>query len=1529
MQRKLNTKFLVVMTIIVVGGLLVLIVGGRYLFRGTAQKHIQMAELYEREGRLADAAEEYKLAISLDRRNPEIYLKLGDVVRQLTRSDPTLVDKDKSYWTLALEADPSYLPAMQRLLDSYLEDAQLYPNPHTFGRIRDVCSRILHIDPNDSRAKSSLHIALIQSWLSGVETSDQEIEASLKEMADLQQRDPQNLEVPFMYARAKVKQAKEFFARDFRERANKEIINAEAAMQEAIAANPENPRAHLRHGQIMMEIAALYRRDPEKFRQFRNVGAASITRAQELVKKDESAFLEVNMAAALLAHQEQRIEDADKIYREMLGKYPDDRSIRIAYAQLLATDPNRRDEAISLLEENVNNDATLIGARVRLRADMEIRTQLVLAGLRIDALAASKDDAQKEQLLQKINQHLTEIYNRQGESPEYLRLKGRLFQAQNQFVDAIQTYNRAAAMLAQLGRPQDDDMMYQLARVYIAAQQTGEARTILEEIVRKYEMFNPARILLCRVLLAEGSREAAIPHLRYLEQVAPDDPQVTALLLSAARGEPDSVKTSELLDKLPEGTRAEKIAKARAAMEAGQVTVSHRIANELLLETPGDEEAAQIAIQSLLRENKSEDARKIIEDSLAANPESRSLKLMKAQLDGSGEQLVEVLEENVEQIKDEFTRELAKARLAEARGQLEEAHTHLKRAEEIKPDSPEVWDQLFQHYARTKEWDKLQQYMDKLTAANHDRANGLLYQFRLQMAKNEVEEAVETARQLTARLPEFAQSWLALAQGLQSARKYDEAREAYLRVLEKQAMNLEAYRGLVQTCYLLRRYDDAGRYIADARKRMPSNLLLRNMEIEHELNFGRPERVIGLLEEEAAKRQEQPEAWLTLGRAYERILQRKASRGDDEVRKWATKLRDHFAKAFERWPENPDFAGRYADACVFLNDRPAAEKVLQAHASKTNYSSESVIMLADYYLRGGEFNHAEMTIRKALEQNSADMGLWKRLAGIQLTAGRPDDALKTLGSAPDQDAVLMQKLEIMLNTGKIAEAKSMIQQALKTRGEDFGLVNAQAYIALQENDLAAARAFADKSLMLKPNNPIALHQRALVKLREEQPDVSGAIVDLKVAIQQAPTNVELRLTASEAYLRRRDRDSAIRELEVASSIAPRNQTVWSRLMDLYLDSTPPRLEDARQLIDQVRAAGGGDLELTVRAARVAQLRRDAGVAITEMRRAISMSNGNPVLIRDYMVMLLDLQQYDHLLKESEQLLEQAPNVWWVRDLRATAKSRLGRKDDALNEWEQAIVLADKGDDPNAPLMIMQRIAQELGVAKVMPDVLDRAKRDPRWVMFAAWLYQSERDWHNAVKMVDQALSQIDQLSQEDQHRALQVAGAVYLSAQPPLAEKAIDVYNKLLERDPEDLLTLNNLACLYIDNVSPSQPAKALEYSQRAYDVMRKRGLTEPLVMDTHGWVLANNGKVQEGIVLLQEVVQRRSFLEARYHLAEAYLKGKYVDSAIRQLNEANQLISEAEARRQPVDPQMKAKVEQAMARAVALSKEEGDVANP
>ena len=73
---------------------------------------------------------------------------------------------------------------------------------------------------------------------------------------------------------------------------------------------------------------------------------------------------------------------------------------------------------------------------------------------------------------------------------------------------------------------------------------------------------------------------------------------------------------------------------------------------------------------------------------------------------------------------------------------------------------------------------------------------------------------------------------------------------------------------------------------------MPNNSMLKQMEIEHELNFGRPEKVIGMIEAQAAQQQDKP---AVMGDARPRLRAHPAAQGrkggDDEIRKWATPAR--------------------------------------------------------------------------------------------------------------------------------------------------------------------------------------------------------------------------------------------------------------------------------------------------------------------------------------------------------------------------------------------------------------------------------------------------------------------------------------------------------------------------------------------------------------------------------------------------------------------------------------------------------------
>lgn len=76
------------------------------------------------------------------------------------------------------------------------------------------------------------------------------------------------------------------------------------------------------------------------------------------------------------------------------------------------------------------------------------------------------------------------------------------------------------------------------------------------------------------------------------------------------------------------------------------------------------------------------------------------------------------------------------------------------------------------------------------------------------------------------------------------------------------------------------------------------------------------------------------------------------------------------------------------------------------------------------------------------------------------------------------------------------------------------------------------------------------------------------------------------------------------------------------------------------------------------------------------------------------------------------------------------------------------------------------------------------------------------------------------------------------------AGMAIKWYEKTIELAPKLPAALNNLAWIYYEQKNP----KALDLAKRAYDLAN----SNPPIMDTYGWILVENNRVQEGIDILE-----------------------------------------------------------------------------
>jgi tetratricopeptide (TPR) repeat protein len=268
------------------------------------------------------------------------------------------------------------------------------------------------------------------------------------------------------------------------------------------------------------------------------------------------------------------------------------------------------------------------------------------------------------------------------------------------------------------------------------------------------------------------------------------------------------------------------------------------------------------------------------------------------------------------------------------------------------------------------------------------------------------------------------------------------------------------------------------------------------------------------------------------------------------------------------------------------------------------------------------------------------------------------------------------------------------------------------------------------------------------------------------------------------------------------------------------------------------------------------------------------------------------------------------------------------REGALNDFSTSLELARNEGNSAATENVIRTMTREVGVKDAIAYVERQASSDPRWRLMLVALYRSDKNDAAAIQSLEMLRSDFGKLTTPQQLNALRLEGTIYLTSQPPQPEKAERAYRELLAKDPDDFTALNNLACLLAENVNPPRPQEALEFSQHAYDLMSRRGMLEPLIADTHGWVLTLLDR-PEGLGVLEDVVQRSPFLEAHYHLAEAYLKREYAQEAQNQLQLAEELILDAQKKDKPIDPATVSKVSDAMTRAQDMLRQKSQAQVP
>ncbi|HET6247168.1 MAG TPA: tetratricopeptide repeat protein [Tepidisphaeraceae bacterium] len=1498
-----------------------------------------------KEGRFPDAKEAITNASRLDPNNKELLIKVGDITAMLTAEDgPVALEHARTQWENALEIDPSYKPALDRLLSSYIEQLEVHPSADICLRLRDAATRSFEIDPKNMQAKAYISIATVQQWVEGMHSVKVDFTRALEQLAVLQKENPTSPDVLFYLIRGRTFGAWDDFKTGRADTATQTVNDCRTLLDGLAAKYPKDAALNFRIFQgyvFLMDTGAkmLSNREgtddaqlAEHIKKDHASADAALVRTRANAKPQDPKYEDYQFVASDWSRRNGHIDESEKILRDFYKLRKDDQRVRLALCRVLSLtgDPAKRDEAIAILKLPIVGGGGT-GAKVVGMKELDAQTLLDLTSLRV-ALYPTVAPEKRAALMGEIDAGYEKIQRVAiTDSIPKLRLEGLIAQLKGRNVAAVAALSRAMVLLehADTNNPIKYDLMYQLATADRLAQQNHAAEKYLTQIVERFEGYTPARMQLADLYLEENNLAEAGRQIDFLSKQKPSAPEVIRLeiMLNQRAGKDHEAKA--LVALLPETRFEEKLAKAQLAANLQDWATAIRLLESMQKDRPDDTGIIVALCQADSKGTAADQAngKKVLADALKLHPNDPRLQLVNKQEHGATAEEIQHLIDSVLATKDPFSAAIREAREALGAGKMDEALAHTREADQIHRNDPASWDLFFNIYMQQRNWEMADRAVENLARLNADQASGKMYRWKYSMGRQQFTDAIATARDLTVSHDSFGQSWLLLAQALQANGQFNEALTNYQAALERQTTNIDAYKGMADCYEALSQPDRAYETINVGRRLFPDNVYLRERAMKY-LYDTNPVALVAERQKLLDANPGEPENYILLSSACVAAGQSVYSRNPRQANAYTDESRDVLTKGVGKFPDHLRLNAALAEGLQNSGNPVAAVKILTDLIASPKWKDkpEPLLLLGEFYARNRkQFADADKAFREAWARTgNKDIDIELRIVALLEEQKDPKDAkryynecLAVLKNNAADPRVSRQTLQVHIAAGDTAEAVEGLNKQLAATPKDVNLLNLLAVVNIDGGRFDEARKVLENALTIEPRNNVSLYYRALAELRDPNGNLELALHNLAIVVNKDPRNVQFRLESAAAKLRVRDTEGAATDLEEALHWEPLNRDARLRLLDLYTQTKKWVKFETIVTYAELNPILSDGIWFRAHAYALAAQSRFPE-ALQKIHEAIGIDPHNAIFARDYLIILLQSKDNAGVLRETEKLVTSGHTEWWVHHLRGLARFATSDRVDALAELDKAMAAADEARDPDAYQQVLNSMA-DISIDEALARLAPRIAQNDRWRLQSVQLRTRKFDWAGALAELEPLLKKRDKLPRDEHLEVLHLAADCTQSTNA--LQESKKYYLEWLKIAPNDTVALNNFAYLLAENLNDPQSAK--KYSQQAYDNGRRLNSIDPLISDTHGWVLilCGGNDANLGLTILDSLVQGHSdFIDARYHLAVGYLKRNRPGDALQQLNAANDQIKAMEANHQVVRPAVKENIQKALQQATAAS---------
>lgn len=620
---------------------------------------------------------------------------------------------------------------------------------------------------------------------------------------------------------------------------------------------------------------------------------------------------------------------------------------------------------------------------------------------------------------------------------------------------------------------------------------------------------------------------------------------------------------------------------------------------------------------------------------------------------------------------------------------------------------------------------------------------------------------------------------------------------------------------------------------------------------------------------------------------------------------------------------------RYLQGLLYYNlgnFKAAREELLEVLRIEQNHVP-TLLLAGSVAYAMGNYQEAETRLSGVLARLPRELQVRKLLAATQLRLDLVGKALETLSPAldsPHQDAqTLTLAGEAFMRSRDYAQAANLFEKATALEPKRADLKTALGRSKLASGEVGAAIGQLEAAIAIDPKDPQADILLAFTYLRNKEYDKAlTAIASLDKKLPNNPLAANLK---GSAFLGKKDLASARKSFEYALSLDAAFVPAAINLAEMDLQDK--NFQAAKKRFEVVLVKDKHNLQAMSYLAKIGQLSGNPQEQGSWLERAIA---SNPKRIEprlelaDYYLRRGEPQKAIALASEAREL---APDDPLVLGTYAAVQAANGELNNAVATYNRLLQLLPKAATVHYRLALVQVGMGKMEEARISltralnlkPNFMEamlqlalleiKAGHHEKALEIAKEVQQKnpqsslgfslEGDiWmaRNKYQQAAVSFATANQLVATSgglikQHLAMSKAGKVaeadsmllgwvksnpsdiviqlYLGEAYTLrenAEPAIEQYQAVLQKDPENLSALNNLAVLLYNRAN----ATALQYAERAYKL---RPGSAPIA-DTLGWIRLGRGDLRQGLELLQKASRLEpNAPQIRYHLAVALVK--------------------------------------------------------